>query len=353
MKNSTKLKLIISLIAASLFVFLLLITSVFDQIMFPDYHFKKRTHAELDRSIDDLIVMKITHSYPESHALHTALSEVFIPEIKQKAGLQFQVELYPDGSLGDEERQLLGVEHGSVEMAVIPGTEMKRFAAFSVFSIPYIFRDFSHLDAFLKDESSESVLAEELAFSGIRYMGWGFEGYRHIMKTRPSASYFSPNLTGVSSGESVASQRFFSMHGLIPQTYSTEALLGYGRDGSLPFIELSSSQFVNYSIQQVIRSIPFPRYLTVPSFFIADAVFWDALSPENKSLITSALEKTLTYEKELVLAEEAKFSGQAGSLFYGRSEMPDFTPSAAYYREAVRNIHEELSGLPDYIMQYK
>ncbi|MCF7944810.1 MAG: TRAP transporter substrate-binding protein DctP [Spirochaetia bacterium] len=332
MKAKTKMRTVIVLTIVSIFVLFLAVTFLLEKALFPAASFKERSHVEIDRSIDDLKVIKVSYPYPESHAFHAALNEVFIPKIKQQAGMRFQVELYPDNQLGSVDRQLLGLEHGTIEMAVIPGTQMEKYSSLTLFNIPYLFSEYAELSKFLDRRKNQNILENELASFGIKYLEWGFEGYRHIVKSYPSRTYFSDALVGVSSIETAAGNSFFEAEGLIPQTYDKEVLIGYLRDGSLPFAELSSSQFLNNNLNQSVQQIPYPRYLTVPNFLLINNDFWRNISSQEKLLIEEALEETAAYGTQMVFEGEEQFTRQLDET------IEPFHPDEAYFQNVLSNL---------------
>jgi len=88
--------------------------------------------------------------------------------------------VYPNSQLGNERDLMEGLQLGTVQMAEVSGGVMSTFVPETgVFSLPFVFRDWDHLDKVLKTPAVVDRLDEiTLKKSGIRILGWMEQGFR-------------------------------------------------------------------------------------------------------------------------------------------------------------------------------
>ncbi|MBN2859728.1 MAG: TRAP transporter substrate-binding protein DctP [Sphaerochaetaceae bacterium] len=301
------------LLAVSLIILLFIIllfasvSLIFENTLFQTSHYTPRVHVELDRAIEDIKVVKISHPHPKSHPIHAALNEVLVPELKRVSGFAFQVELYPDNQLGGSESQLLGLMNTALELVVLPAVYLSRYDSMGIFSVPYMFSSYTEVSSFLDRERTRTRIEKDLERDGLMLLGWGFDGYRHIVRTGDPA--LSEEWTvGLSSiQESPLRHEFFQSQGYTPTYLEAADLTGLLRKAQIPFGEISTTQFIEHEVGGAIQTIEYPRYLSVPILFLTHKSFWDTLSVQEQNLIQKAVNETLHYANEALLALESSF----------------------------------------------
>ncbi len=337
MKDRNMLLLITFLILTVTLIFFLSMVDLFENSLFHLSSFRNYTHIDLDRSIDGLQVIKISHPHSKSHPINTALNEVLIPELKQVEYANFQVELYPDSQLGPVKEQERGLEHGAIEISVIPASDLRAAASLKVFSIPYMFRDFSEVEEFMSDQNNSRIIREELAHSNLVLLGWGYEGYRHIVQTRVANGSVQPNSIALTTGGSPLSTEFFQEKQLIPTFLSPEDLEWQLQNGTVGYGELSTLQFNERFLAQKIREVTYIRYLCIPSLYLANAEFWNSLAAEEKEAVQKAVSKTIVQANRSIGTTEHAFLEEMGKGFEETGVNGD-------YLSRVRN-HADFSDL--------
>lgn len=293
-----------------LMVIILLFASVsviFENTLFHTSHYTPRVHVELDRAIEDIKVVKISHPHPKSHPIHAALNEVLVPELKRVSGSAFQVELYPDNQLGGSESQLIGLMNTALELVVLPAVHLSQYDSMGIFSVPYMFSSYAEVSSFLDNERTRARIEKDLKRDDLMLLGWGFDGYRHIVRTG------DPNISeewtvGLSSiQESSLRHEFFQSQGYTPTYLEAADLTGLLRKAQIPFGEISTTQYVEHEVGGAVQTIEYPRYLSVPILFLTHRSFWDTLTVQEQTLVQNAVDETIHYANEALLALEASF----------------------------------------------
>lgn len=130
-------------------------------------------------SAQDVIVFKIGHAMPDTHHFQKGL-EKFAELVAQKTGNKVKVEIFAGGVLGTTKERAQGIKDGTADMEFIGSTHLGAWVPkLLVADLPFIFRDYKHVDKVLQGEIGKKLdaAAEQ---EGIKILGWGDNGFRHV-----------------------------------------------------------------------------------------------------------------------------------------------------------------------------
>jgi len=124
-------------------------------------------------------VLKLGTILPADNIL-TENAQEFAKKVNERSKGEVEVVVYPNSQLGNERDLTEGLQLGTVQMAEVSGGVMSTFVPETgVFSLPFIFRGWDHLDKVLKTAAVVNRLDEiTLKKSGIRTLGWMEQGFR-------------------------------------------------------------------------------------------------------------------------------------------------------------------------------
>ena len=124
-------------------------------------------------------VLKLGTILPADNIL-TENAQEFAKKVNERSKGEVEVVVYPNSQLGNERDLMEGLQLGTVQMAEVSGGVMSTFVPETgVFSLPFVFRDWDHLDKVLKNQPVVNRLDEiTLKKSGIRTLGWMEQGFR-------------------------------------------------------------------------------------------------------------------------------------------------------------------------------
>jgi tripartite ATP-independent transporter DctP family solute receptor len=98
---------------------------------------------------------------------------------------EVEVVVYPNSQLGNERDLLEGLQLGTVQMAEVSGGVMSIFAPEAgVFSLPFLFHDWDHLDKALKSPPAGRLADITLKKTNVRTLGWMEQGFRVTLTTK-------------------------------------------------------------------------------------------------------------------------------------------------------------------------
>ena len=124
--------------------------------------------------------MKVGHVVPESYPHHIAAIEVLKPYIEKESGGRIEVEVYPNGQLGQDRQLCESLQLGAVEAALPSTTVLAGFIPeFQLMDLPYLFANKQQVRAALDGEVG-AMFAELARNQGMYLLSFGDIGFLHI-----------------------------------------------------------------------------------------------------------------------------------------------------------------------------
>jgi tripartite ATP-independent transporter DctP family solute receptor len=125
--------------------------------------------------------LKFGHVLAPTHPYN--LGAIKFAEILKSKNVGIEVEVFHSSQLGNERDLTEGLQLGSVDFALAPGTVSQFEPKMGLFDLPYIFRSREHaytvLDGPIGDE-----LAKDLPSKGLRLLAYWENGYRNVTNSK-------------------------------------------------------------------------------------------------------------------------------------------------------------------------
>jgi len=140
--------------------------------------------ASVDAEAGAKRTLKLGTILPVDNIL-TQNAQEFAKRVTERTKGEVEVVVYPNSQLGNERDLTEGLQLGTVEMAEVSGGVMSIFAPEAgVFSLPFIFQGWDHLDKVLKSPPADRLGEIMLKKTGIRTLGWMEQGFRVTLTTK-------------------------------------------------------------------------------------------------------------------------------------------------------------------------
>jgi tripartite ATP-independent transporter DctP family solute receptor len=140
--------------------------------------------ASVDAEAGARRTLKLGTILPPENILSMNAQE-FAKKVNERSKGEVEVVVYPNSQLGNERDLTEGLQLGTVEMAEVSGGVMSIFAPEAgVFSLPFIFQGWDHLDKVLKSPPAERLGEIFLKKTGVRTLGWMEQGFRVTLTTK-------------------------------------------------------------------------------------------------------------------------------------------------------------------------
>ncbi|MDR1070526.1 MAG: TRAP transporter substrate-binding protein [Gracilibacteraceae bacterium] len=128
---------------------------------------------------DKVYTLKLAHQAQENHPWQPTCLEIK-RIVEEKTNGKVLIEIYIGGSLGYDRDLIEGMQAGTVELAFITTAPLSGFSpALGVLDLPYVFRDWDHLQKFMDSEPARQ-LDDKMQEIGLRNLSFYPGGFRQI-----------------------------------------------------------------------------------------------------------------------------------------------------------------------------
>lgn len=133
-----------------------------------------------DSAAVDTVVMKVAFNQPEEHPQFKALTE-FGAKLKEATGGRYTLEVFPNELLGAQKETMEMVQNGSLPFSLVAGSLMENWNPdFAVINLPYVFKDYKHLQRVVKNDDIVGKLFTSVEDKGLRVVCALYTGTRNV-----------------------------------------------------------------------------------------------------------------------------------------------------------------------------
>jgi len=128
--------------------------------------------------------MKMGSTQPMDHPYMVGAKK-FSDLIKERTNGRIVINLYPSSQLGKGEREMVeSMKQGTIELVVSSTGPLGGFSpSINILDIPYLFRDYAHVDAVLDGPIGKQLL-KDMDKHGIVGMAFWENGFRHLTNSK-------------------------------------------------------------------------------------------------------------------------------------------------------------------------
>lgn len=227
-------------------------------------------------------------------------AQKFADLVAQKTGNKIQVKLFPGGTLGGDLQTVSALQGGTVEMTVLnAGILTAQVKEFAVFDFPFLFANAQEVDAVTDGPVGRNLLAR-LADKNLIGLGYWDLGFRNLTNSKRPINRVE-DIAGLKI-RVIQSPIYIDMFNALgaaatpmpfPEVYP--ALEQKAIDGQEnPFTLIRTSKF--YEVQ---KHLAVTRHVYNPQALLISRKLWDALSADEKRVITEAAAEATKFQRQL------------------------------------------------------
>nr|WP_247717819.1 TRAP transporter substrate-binding protein [Morganella morganii] len=281
--------------------------------------------------------MKLSHNQNRDHAVHKAMTQ-FADDVKTKTNGDVRIRIYPDAQLGNQRESMELMQNGALDIVKSNAAELEAFSpAYSVFNLPYLFRDKPHYEKIIYGDIGQEILdsSKDSGFVGLTYYD---AGARSFYAKKPIRT--PDDLKGLKIRVQPS-----------PTAISMVKALG-GNPTPLAYGELYTAlqQGVVDAAENNIPSYTLSRHSEVTKFFSLDE---HTMVPDVLVMSTKSLEK-LTPEQQAIVKQAAKDSAQTMAKLWEASEKEErakvekqgvefITVDKVTFQDAVKPMYDDIA----------
>ncbi|MGO1383436.1 MAG: TRAP transporter substrate-binding protein [Arachnia sp.] len=248
----------------------------------------------------DTLLMKVAFNQPESHPQYIVMDELG-DKLSEATEGRYDIEVYPNETLGAQRETIELVQAGTLEMAYIAGPLLENFNPdFVVFNLPFAFESPEQQSEVTNDPEIVGDLYSSLEDQGIKVVS-AFHGgvrsvYNSVKPINTPADLESMKIRVIESDTNIDMMALMG---------GTGTPMGQGevytaiQSGILEGGENNELIYSNLKHAEVAPYYSYTRHLMFPDYLIINPSLYDGMSEEDQAVFSDLLAEARVHEAEL------------------------------------------------------
>ena len=272
----------------------------------------------------------------ESHSLVIAAKK-FKETVGQKTNGRIDVQIFPNGTIGQQRDLIEGMQLGTVDMSVNDPGLMSNFAPrVGILDLPYMFRDYSHVRKVLDGEVGKA-LADDLLKQGIRSLAWTGTAFRDVLTNKEIKSF--EDMKGIKLRVPEGPVYFSTMKAFgtnptpLPWGDTYTALQTKVVDGMEGSAESVFTAKMNEVTKYLVRT---QHIFTAISINISEKT-WQKITPDDQKIIQDAAKEAATYAWDLNIKGDQEYVNK----LLNEGKMKEVKVDVAPFKASVKSVVDD------------
>ncbi|MGP1677112.1 MAG: DctP family TRAP transporter solute-binding subunit [Burkholderiales bacterium] len=293
-------------------------------------------------SAEQKIIIKIGFVGPDSPQHPYAIgAHLFKDGVEQGSKGRIEVQLFPNGQLGDEKPMLEGLRFGTLEAAVITNAVVAQIEpAFQVNDLPFLFADAAQAHKVL-DGKVGQILAKKLESKGVLALGFMEGGFRHMLNNERPVTQ-PEDVKGVKyrvMQNPVYIQMFSSLGGsAVPMAWG-ETFTAV-QQGTIDGLELPLGPTYSSKLFEVTKYLSLTHHTYSMIALLMSKKFYDKLPADLQGVVREAGKTAVGAQRTAAAANDKKLIGLLEEKGMKINSVTDMAP----FRNAVKPMYEKFKG---------
>lgn len=252
-------------------------------------------------------LLKLATMTPASHTYNLGATK-FAELVKERSNGRIEVKVFPDGQLGKGERELLeGMQQGNIDIYVGSTGPLGNFSpSMLINDIPFLFRDFNHVDKVLDGPIGTQLLAD-LDKSGLKGLAFWENGFRNLtnskvaIKTPADAKGMK-----IRTMENKTHMLAFKTAGLNPTPMAWSEVFGALQQKVIDGQENPIAVIYTSKIYETQKFLSLTQHVYSPAVLIVSMKKWQGIPKEDQDMLMKTAREVAQYQRKLGRDAEAK-----------------------------------------------
>jgi tripartite ATP-independent transporter DctP family solute receptor len=232
--------------------------------------------------------------YPVSEAMKS-----FVEQVAKSTGGRYSIELFNNGSLGDQPKAVQMLKSGEIDVAEFSsGPLSDAVPGIKVLNLPFLFTDSAHMFRHLDGKLGERFAAN-LKSAGFVVLGWYDGGGRSFYCVKPVTNIRDLAGTNIRVQQSEIYIEMVKLMEAKPVALPFKDVLGALEQGKVDCAENNMPSYESTGHYKVAKNVYMTNHVISPEALVVSTKLWDKLSKEDKALFSEAGAKSALLMREL------------------------------------------------------
>jgi len=242
-------------------------------------------------------VFKVAFNQTETHPQYKAISELG-DRLKERTDGRYDLEVFPNETLGTQKDTLELVQAGSVDFAMVAGSLLENFNPdFVVFNLPFTFDSKDHQRETVNNPEISGEIFETLKSSNIEVVAGFHGGVRSVYNSEKPITT-PADLAGMKIRviESDTNLRMMELMGGSGTPMGQGEVYTAIQSGVLDGAENNESIYANLKHAEIAKYYSYTRHLMFPDFLITNPKILEGMSEADRTAFKEEVQTALTAE---------------------------------------------------------
>lgn len=290
-------------------------------------------------------VIKLGTTVNEEDSFQVAAVK-FADLVKERTNGAYTIEIYPNGSLGDERTMLESMQMGTLDMGIITSGPFSNFVPeMGVLDMPFLFSSNEDAYKILDGEVGQELLGklENAKLKGLAYAERGFRNLTNSKKEVKSASDTKDLKIRVMENE-VYTKTFNSLGvNAVPMAWS-EALTAL-QQGTIDGQENPINVIYSYKLWESQKYVTMTRHAYASAIITMSLDKFKTLPEDVQKIFKESAQEAAEFERQWVADNE---ESQTAELVKNGMEIVT-DPDLDSFKDAVKVVYDDYPQYADYI----
>ncbi len=241
-------------------------------------------------------IVRISHAQSEKHPEHIGLL-AFQKYVEQHLGDKYDVQIFPNGILGDAQKAIELTQTGAIDFVVAGTANLETFTkVYEIFSIPYLFTSMDAYKAMMGDSSYMSNIYKSTDSAGFRVLTWYNAGTRNFYATKPIKTPDDLKGLKLRVQQSPASVNMIKAFGAAATPMSFGEVYTAIQQGVINGAENNELALTDNKHGEVAKYFSYDMHQMVPDMLVGNLKFLESLSPEEQKVFEDAAAESTKVE---------------------------------------------------------
>ncbi len=246
--------------------------------------------------------LRLAHALNEQSAYHQGALE-FQRQVERLSNGQLRVEIFPNAQLGNDRAQTEALQLGTIDFTSMSSTTLAgTVPLLQVGDLPFIFKDFKHVDRVLDGPVGEE-LARQFAGVGFKPIAWWEIGFRHITNSRRPIRV-PEDVRGLKlrTLTNPIHQEAWRLLGAQPTPMDFQEVYSALQQGVVDGQDNPLNIIGTSRLYEVQKYISLTSHVFSASPFLVSDIIWSKLSPGEQKIVTEAAKLSAVRERQAARA---------------------------------------------------
>jgi TRAP-type transport system periplasmic protein len=255
----------------------------------------------------DPVKMKVTMTQVATHPYAVGATK-FADLIKERTNGRYLITVYTDSQLAKGEREMIeALQQGTIEIYVGSTGPVGNFSpSMLIVDIPFLFRDYNHVDKVLDGPIGNQLLAD-LDKSGLKGLAFWENGFRHLTNSKKAVKT-PEDAKGmkIRTMENKVHMTAFKTAGLNPAPMAWSEVYSALQQGVIDGEENPVAVIYGSKLYEVQKHMSLTGHVYSPALFIVSMKKWNQMPKADQAIFQKTALEVAKFERKINRDDEAK-----------------------------------------------